>query len=268
MSLAQARKQEEEKEEKNRKLISGFITFGMLVALVAVMLFFGFTYLDPPPEEQGVMVSLGQPDGGTFDDENQSTPEQTASSTPQTEESFETQDIEPAPEETVTPPVQTQPKPITPTERPKPEPPKPQADPNLNFNQSNTTPKNQGEGDKPAPGGDPTGQQGGTPGGTGIGTSGNGGDYRMGLGRKPEGKINASCNFTSNEVVVVKIKVDQNGYVKEAECVLKYKDLYATTVGEPYCKCAKQAAKSAKFTAKSDAPTTQEGAVKFDFRVK
>ncbi len=267
MSLAQVRKQEEEKEEKERKLISGFITFGMLVALVAVMLIFGFTYLDPPPEEQGVMVSLGQPDGGTFDDENQSAPEQTASSTPQTEESLETQEHEDAPEETSTP-VPTQPKPTTPTERPKPEPPKPQANPDMGFTPSNNTPKNQGDGDKPAPGGDPTGQQGGTPGGNGIGTSGDGGDYRMGLGRKPEGKINASCNFTSNEVVVVKIKVDQNGYVKEAECVLKYKDLNATTVGEPYCKCAKQAAKSAKFTAKADAPATQEGAVKFDFRVK
>lgn len=267
MSLVAERKHEEEKEEKNRKLISGLITFGLLTALTALLILFGFTYLDPPPPEQGVMVSLGQPDGGTFDDENQSTPEQTASSTPQTEESFETQEHEPAPEETSAP-VPSQPKPTTPTERPKPEPPKPQADPNLNFNQSNTPPKNQGEGDKPAPGGDPTGQQGGTPGGNGIGTSGDGGDYRMGLGRKPEGKINASCNFTSNEVVVVKIKVDQNGYVKEAECVLKYKDLNATTVGEPYCKCAKQAAKSAKFTAKSDAPATQEGAVKFDFRVK
>ena len=66
MSLAQARKQEEEKEEKKRKLISGFITFGFLAALTALLIIFGFSYPDPLPPETGAVVSLGEPDGGTW----------------------------------------------------------------------------------------------------------------------------------------------------------------------------------------------------------
>jgi periplasmic protein TonB len=260
------RRQEEEKEEKQRKVISGLGTGLILLALFGLLMFFGFQYLDPPPPEIGAMVSLGEPDAGNSDDSPRENTEEQSTPTPAAEESNQTQDIEDAPEEAPSEPQKTKPVPVpvTPT-KPK-EDPKPKVDPSTLFNPSKKG-DGTGKGDKGKPGdeGDPNGQLGGTPGGMGLGDKGT--KFYMN-GRDIENDIVPSCKFTRNETVIVVIKVDKNGNVLEADCKLKYKSYNSTTTGEPYCSCAVKDAKRIKFKPKADAPETQEGAVQFDFKVQ
>ncbi|MDL5051942.1 hypothetical protein QQ054_38710 [Oscillatoria amoena NRMC-F 0135] len=264
MDAVAIRLEEESKEEQRRKLISALGTLFIITGMLALLWFFGFKYMDPPPPEEGAMVAMGEPDAGNSDDYAQQSPEETPSAPETSEQSTETQDYEEAPTEQETPPKK-QAEPTPDKTKPK-EDPKPKVNPNTLFESSKKGDgSGKGDGGKPGNQGKPDGT-GDDPLGTGIGTSGDG-TWMMGNGRKPETKIAASCKFPRRETVVVKIKVDNNGYVSSAECVLKYKTFTATTVESTYCNCAKNAAKAVKFTAKSDAPI-QEGAIKFDFKVQ
>lgn len=266
MQTATLRLDEEKKEEKRRKLISAFGTLFTLMSIVALLIYFGLPFMDPPPPEEGMMVSLGQPDAGNSDDSPPEATEEQSTPTPMAEESNETQDFEEAPEEAPSEPKKTTPVPVpvTPT-KPK-EDPKPKVDPSTLFNPSKKG-DGTGKGDKGKPGdeGDPNGQLGGTPGGMGLGDKGT--KFYMN-GRQIESDIVPSCKFTRNETVIVVIKVDKNGNVKDADCRLKYKSYNSTTISEPYCSCAVKDAKRIKFKPKPDAPETQEGAVQFDFKVQ
>jgi periplasmic protein TonB len=257
---------EEEKNEKQRKLIGALGTFLILLGLLALLVFFGFQYMDPPPPEQGVIVSMGEPDAGNSDDSPRETTEEQATPTPTEEESNETQDFEDAPEEAAKEPQKQTPVPVPPTPVKPKEDPKPKVDPSTLFHKG---PKGDGtgKGDKGKPGdeGDPNGQLGGTPGGMGNGPGGT--PFYMNS-RKIETDIVPSCKFTRNETVIVVIKVDKQGNVKDADCRLKYKIYNSTTISEPYCSCAVKDAKRIKFNPKPDAPDTQEGAVQFDFKVQ
>jgi cytoskeletal protein RodZ len=265
MSLSLIRTQEEKKEEKERKYISIAFTFFVAAGIAVILFVFGFKYPDPLPPEEGIMVAMGEPDAGRTDDPTQFSSEQTEASTPPTEESFETQEYEDAPQvNTTTKPTTTEK--TTPQNTKKVEETKKELNKDWSFQKDSKNSDN-GNNNKDGNEGEKDGNKEGDPLGKGLGTSGNG-DYRMGGGRKPDGKISASCKFSSSQKVVVRIKVDRNGYVKEADCVLKQDGLNATTLGEPYCSCAKQAAKTVKFTPKDDAPEKQTGAILFDFKVK
>lgn len=264
MSLASTRLQEEQKEEKRRKALSWVFTIFILAVTAVFLILFGFKYLDPPPPPTGVMVSMGQEEGGFTQETPQQTKAQEAASSPEAEDSPETQDYEEAPE-TNSNPTPSNPNPNPPNDSKKQDEPKKKTvnsdylfkkgDKNTNNGDDG---KNGNKGKEDGTGTDPLG-------GYGLGSNGTG--WYM-SGRKPETKISASCKFGRSETVVVEIKVNRNGEVIATDCKIKYKKFKATTVGEPYCKCAKQAAKSVRFTPKPDAPSVQVGAVKFDFQVK
>lgn len=265
MSLAVTRLQEEEKEEKRRKFLSAVLTSFILAILLLLLVLFGFKYLDPPPPPPGsVMVSMGQEEGGYTQETPQQTAAEEAASSPKSDESVETQDYEDAPDAKSNP-NPSNPNTTPPNDSKKQDKPNETVNSDLLFKQGEKNTDNGNDGKKGNKGKD-DGKGTDPLGGTGYGTSGDGNWYMS--GRKPETKISASCKFGRSETVVVQIKVDRNGKVIATDCKIKFKKFKATTVGEPYCKCAKQAAKSVRFTPKSDAPSVQVGAVKFDFKVK
>jgi hypothetical protein len=263
MSLATTRQYEEEKEEKRRKILSVALTSFILAVVLLLLVLFGFKYLDPPPPEEGVMVSMGQEEGGYTQETPQQTATEQSASSPQSEESVETQDYEDAPDAKSNP-TPTNPNTTPPNNSKKTDKTNKTVNSDLLFNKGDEN-TNNGDDNKDGNKGKEDGLGLDPNGGYGLGNDGTG--WFM-SGRKPETKISASCTFSRNETVVVKIKVDRNGKVISTDCVIKYKKFNATTSGEPYCKCAKQAASSVRFTPKADAPAVQEGAVKFDFKVK
>lgn len=268
MNAVAIRLEEESKEEKRRKLISALGTLLIIAGMLALLWFFGFKYMNPPPPEEGAMVAMGEPDAGNSDDYAQQSPEETPSTPETSEQSTETQDYEEAPTEQETPPKkQTEP---TPDKTKPKEDPKPKIDPSKLFESSKKGDgTGKGDGGKPGNQGKPDGT-GDDPLGTGIGDFG-GGSYAL-EGRELKSNIKPNCgNFQVPAKVVVRIKVDKNGDVISAECVLKHtysKGTYnGTTIDDKYCNCAKDAAKSVKWSAKSDAGT-QTGAILFNFKVK
>lgn len=266
MSLATTRLQEEEKEEKRRKFLSVVLTSFILAVLLLLLVLFGFKYLDPPPPEEGVMVSMGQEEGGYTQETPQQTAAEQAASSPKTDESVETQDYEEAPD------AKSNPSPSNPNTTP-PNDSKKTDKTNKTVNsdfifkkgEKNT---NNGDDDKPGNKGKLDGLGEDALGGYGLGSEGIG-SYLS--GRKPENTINASCKFGRSEVILVRIKVNKSGNVIAADCVMKYKfkgnTILATTRSNPYCDCAIKAAKNVKYNAKSDV-STQEGAIRFDYKVK
>ncbi len=264
MSLSHKRLQEEEKEEKQRKLISLLGTFFILAASSVLLMFFGFKYLDPPPPEEGVvMVSMGQDEGGNTQEMPQQTAEQEAASSPQTEESFETQDHEQT-QEAASSPTPNNPNPTPPNDSKKKATPKKKVNSDYLFEKGDKT-TNNGNDNKKGNKGKEDGKGIDPLGGYGLGKDGTGWFMK---GRKPETKISASCKFERDETVVVVLKVNRNGKVVSTECRMKYKKFNATTTKKKYCDCAKNAAKTVRFTPKPSAPSTQEGAVKFNFKVR
>jgi hypothetical protein len=264
MNLSHIRLQEEEKEEKQRRLISALGTLLILAIVAVLLIFFGFKYLDPPPPEEGVvMVSMGREEGGFTQETPQQTKAEEAASSPETEESFETQDYEDAPQETSNP-TPTNPNTTPPNDSKKKDKPTKKVNSDYLFESGD---KNTNNGDDNTDGNkgkedglgiDPNG-------GYGLGDDGSG--WFMN-GRKPETRISASCKFTRNATVVVVLKVNRSGNVVSTECRMKFQKFNATTIEKKYCDCAKNAAKTVRFTPKSDAPATQTGAVKFVFKVK
>lgn len=269
MDAVAIRLEEESKEEQRRKLISALGTLFIITGMLALLWFFGFKYMDPPPPEEGAMVAMGEPDAGNSDDYAQQSPEETPSTPETSEQSTETQDYEEAPTEQETPPKkQTE---TTPDKTKPKEDPKPKVDPSTLFNPSKKGDgTGKGDGGKSGNQGEPDGA-GDALAGDGMGTSGIG-TWMMGSNRKPQGKISASCKFDRNEKVVVKFSVDREGNVSNPKCVSTFKNsvgvINSTKIGEPYCSCAKQAALTIRFTPKADAPAVQEGAILFDFKVQ
>lgn len=266
MSLTATRLQTEEKDEKRRKLLSVLLTSFLVALLLVLLIFFGFKYLDPPPPEEGVEISMGQEFGGRIQETPQQTAAQKASSAPKTEESYQTQDFEDAPDANNTP-SQNNPTPTnTPTNTKDPEPNK-TVNSNWQFESGNDNTNN---GDDNADGnkGKDDGKGKDPLGGYGLGNKGTGSFLS---GRKPQNTISASCKFGRSEIIIVKIKVNSQGYVTYTDCVMKYNFkgtmLKATTIGNPYCSCAKEAAKKVRFSAKANEPS-QTGAIKFDYKVK
>lgn len=264
MSLSNVRLQEEEKDEKQRKLIGLLGTVCILAITLVLLIFFGFTYLDPPPPPpDSVMVSMGQEEGGNTQEVPQQTTAQKAASSPQTEENYETQDYEQTQEATSNP-TPNNPNTTPPNNNKTTDKTKKTVNSAWEYKkgEKNTNngddDKDGNKGKKNAKGTDPLGGYGSGSGGTGWFMN----------GRKPETKISASCKFTRNATVVVVLKVNRNGNVVSTECRMKYKKFNATTIEKKYCDCAKNAAKTVRFTPKSSAPSTQEGAVKFVFKVK
>lgn len=272
------------------------ITVVIHAVLILLLLFFGFTYLDPPPES-GIAVNFGTSSVGQGDiqptepvksapkNTSQPTPPQPQEKTPEVKEEVVTQDNSDAPvidkteEKKPTKEVEkVEKKPIkkTPVEEPIEET-KPVKKPDPKPDKSTTDalssilngPKKDGTatggegddnqaGDKGDPNGDPNAK---SYYGNGKGLDGDG-NYRLG-GRKALNKEKFVQDCNEAGIVVVQIEVDRNGKVTKATPGVKGTTNSATCLTEP----AKRAALATKFNSDSKAPARQTGTIVYQFKL-
>ncbi|MHB1278393.1 MAG: energy transducer TonB [Bacteroidia bacterium] len=197
----------ENEEKKNRRIgLAG--AFGSVGLILAILISFGLYYQVPPPEEIGVSLILGTPDGGMMlEFAELPTSEASSPSNPNPEESL-TQDLEDAPS------IQTDPSKPNPVTSNTEAEPNPTTRPARTFNNTN---RSGGVGDEGGPGneGDPDGGDKGSPTGTGTGDIGDGLK-----GRKATFKPMGTATCTLKGEIKVKITVDQRGKVIYAKYVL------------------------------------------------
>lgn len=280
----------ETKYEKKSAIITTVISVG----LILLLLLFGFTYLDPPPEN-GIAINFGTTEVGSGDvqptepiksspQKNTTPPSepQEETSTP-VEEEVATQDTEDAPviekekekeknksqeEEEVKEPVkEVEPqKEKEPEKEPDPQPEKstsdalnsilngPEKDGKANGGEGND---NQA-GDKGDPDGDPNAT---SYYGQGQGLDGDG-NYRLG-GRKALNKEKFVQDCNESGVVVVKIEVNQQGKVISASAGSRGTTNTARCLMEP----ARRAALATKFNSDANAPVKQTGYIEYEFKL-
>lgn len=285
----------ETKYEKKSATITAVIS-----GLILILLFlFGFTYLDPPPEN-GIAVNFGTSDVGSGDiqptepvqsapqqNTAQPTPPQPTETTPEVKDEVVTQDTEIAPViekeeekkvEKEQPKEQPKEKPVETTETPKEvketkevKKPDPKPDKNTSdaLNSLINGPKkdgkaNGGEGNDNQPGdkGDPNGDPNASSYyGQGKGLDGDG-NYRLG-GRKALNKEKFVQDCNESGIVVVKIEVNQRGQVINAVPGAKGTTNNASCLMEP----ARRAALATKFNSDADAPVKQTGYIEYEFKL-
>ncbi|HIB38480.1 energy transducer TonB [Mesonia sp.] len=285
----------ETKYEKKSATITAVIS-----GLILILLFlFGFTYLDPPPEN-GIAVNFGTSDVGSGDiqptepvqsapqqNTAQPTPPQPTETTPEVKDEVVTQDTETAPviekeeekkvekeqpkEQPKENPVETTetPKEVKETKEVKKPDPKPDKNTSDALNSLINGPKkdgqaNGGEGNDNQPGdkGDPNGDPNASSYyGQGKGLDGDG-NYRLG-GRKALNKEKFVQDCNESGVVVVKIEVNQRGQVINAVPGAKGTTNNASCLMEP----ARRAALATKFNSDADAPVKQTGYIEYEFKL-
>lgn len=259
---------------------SAVITTILSVLIVILLLLFGFTYLDPPPED-GIAVNFGTTDVGMGEvqptEEVKTAPKQeTAPETPSQQvdqmEAVTSQDTEEAPviekkeekkKTDAKQPVKEKPKEVI---KPDPKPDKSTSDA---LNSILNGPKNEGKtdggegndnqaGDKGDPNGDPNAK---SYYGQGQGLDGDG-NYRLG-GRKALNKEKFVQNCNESGVVVVKIEVNQQGKVISATPGAKGTTNTASCLTDP----AKRAALATRFNSDANAPVKQTGYIVYEFKL-
>lgn len=264
MSLPTA---EQQRERKSRiAAILGTLVFHIL--LVLALLFMAFRTPLPLPGEEGVEVNLGYSDDGMGDIQPEeaallqnTAPSQPAPSADEesvTENNTETPAIEKINKKT----SKETSKPVV-INKPQPEVPKqPTVNQNALYKGKSTQSKpggSQGITGKPGDQGNPNG----TPGSTnyeGSGGKGNGISYDLG-GRGARSLPKPTYNSPEQGIIVVSIKVDQNGNVTYASAGAK-----GTTITEISLRQqAELAAKKTKFAPDPNAPEEQRGTITYKF---
>lgn len=250
------------------------ITSAIFMLLLIAVLFFGLTYMDPPPEN-GIAINFGASDVG----QGEIQPTEPIKSAPSpsvsepvtsSEENTLTQDNDSP--VVVTPKNDTKPKTNTPKENPKPktETPKPSNSTTNALDALINGPKSDGQttgghGDDGLPGdkGDPNGSiYANSFYGSGSGNgSGNGTGWGL-AGRKlaANSKKVQDCNEEGR--VVVKVWVNRNGNVIKAE-----RTQGTTNTNPCLVNPAIETAKSFKWQADSKAPEIQIGFVVVNFKL-
>lgn len=258
------------------------ITVAIHVVLILLLIFFGLTYLDPPPEN-GIAINFGTSEVGSGNEQPKepvkSAPKQSTAqpvkSEPVIEKEVVTQDIEEAPV------IEKKKKEPTPVETKQPEPPKPdpkpvkkpEPKPDKSTNDALSSilngPERDGTatggegndnvaGDKGSPDGDPNAS---SYYGQGAGLDGDG-NYRLG-GRKALNKEKFVQDCNESGIVVVKIVVDQSGRVVSAQPGMKGTTNSAACLTAP----AKRAALATRFNSDSNAPSQQVGTIVYNFKL-
>ena len=255
------------------------ITVILHVILLLLLFYFGFTYLDPPPEN-GIAVNFGTTDFGQGNKQPtepiKTSPKQTSTeAVPQTKteikEEVVTQENEEAPiikkeeKKEVVKVTQTEVKKIE-TKKPDPKADKTTTDA---LSSLINGPKNDGKADGSEGNDDKTGDKGSPEGdpnassyyGTGKGLDGDG-NYLLG-GRKALNKPRNPQECNEQGVVVVSIEVDRNGKVISARPGVK------GTKNNTKCLLdkAKENALATKFNPDSNAPIKQIGKIIYDFKL-
>lgn len=259
------------------------ITVILHVLIILMLLFFGFTYLDPPPEN-GIAINFGTSDVGAGENQptkpiksapKQTSPKVETPSKPVIEEKVVTQEKEEAPviekkKEVKTPPVETKepekPKKQPPAKKPEPKPDKSTTDAMssiLNGPERNGI-ENGGEGDDNLAGdkGDPNGDpKASSYYGQGAGLDGDG-NYRLG-GRRALNKEKFVQDCNESGIVVVQIVVNRAGQVVKATPGVKGTTNNASCLTAP----AKRAALATRFNSDEKAPSTQVGTIIYNFKL-
>lgn len=259
--------------EKNAviKAVVGTVLSMALIVVLCVLL--GLSYQNPPPDEQGVEVNLGDSDFGLGEN-------------PDPQES-ETETVTPTAPSPVAENVSTQKtetsvamntkKEVAPQKvEPKVEPKKEEVKKEPEINKKALFPgkkKSQGGGSEGVTSGEGNqGKAGGNPnstrydgnpgnGGSGNGGSGNGTGYSL-KGRTASKLPTPNYNSSKEGKVVVKIWVDRNGNVVSAEPG----DWGSTTTDARLMEQAKRAALQSKFTPDPNATEQQVGTITYIFR--
>ncbi len=275
----------QEENKNHRRGIIASIIFHVLLALLLWL--FGLPYLDPPPPDSGILVNFGLTETGMGDTPSEvSNPVEEVTSSevtsPQPSVSEQVQEEVMTQEEEITAPIIN--KEEKKTETPKENKPvvketetvketkeetkeiKPAVDQRALFTgkkSNNNNPSNQGvsggSGDQGKPWGDTNSKNYGD--GKGLGDSGIG--YDLG-GRKHRELPKPNDNSQATGIVVVRIKVDQNGNVIEAS----YQPKGSTTTNQSLVQAAIAAAKKAKFDPDKTAPEVQFGSITYNFKVQ
>ena len=258
-------------EDKNKRtgLIGTIIFHGLLLIL---FIFCGLTYLEPPPEEEGITINFGTSDQGMGDVQPR---EETAAAQEEQPQEEEVREAIPTPtpsqatEEVVTQSIEEAPKvsnakkpePVKEKEEPKEEPPQPsEALRNaLNkFKNNPGKPANEGETGQP-------GDQGRTDGDVNSrnregGGSGAGFTFNL-AGRKITTPPKISDDSQDEGKVVVDIVVDKYGRVVRAVPGGRG----STTTSPILYRKAKEAAMQTTFSVQNDGPVEQKGQMTFIF---
>jgi outer membrane biosynthesis protein TonB len=257
------------------------ITVVLHVLLILILLFFGFKYLDPPPES-GIAINFGTSEVGSGANQPtepvQSAPQQTRPEVTPVEstvqEEIVTSEISDAPviekkkkEEPVVKkqePVKDKPK--EPAKKPDPKPDKSTTDA---LSSILNGPENDGSatggegndnqaGDKGDPNGDPNAS---AYYGNGSGLDGDG-NYRLG-GRRALNKEKFVQDCNESGIVVVQIEVNQNGQVTRAIPGVKGTTNNASCLTDP----ARRAALATRFNSDDNAPSKQVGTIIYNFKL-
>lgn len=255
------------------------ITVTIHVLLILVLLFFGLTYLDPPPES-GIAINFGTSEVGSGIEQPteavQSAPQQTSAEVTPVEtpiqEEVVTQEITEAPvikkeekeqpKEVVEAPIEKK----EPVKKPEPKPDKTTTDAISSIlngpERKGTASSGEGNdnlaGDKGSPEGDPNAS---AYYGNGMGLDGDG-NYRLG-GRKALNKEKFVQNCNESGIVVVQIEVNRSGVVTRATPGVKGTTNNSACLMEP----AKRAALATRFNSDPDAPAIQVGTIIYNFKL-
>ena len=255
------------------------ITVILHVIILLLLLLFGFTYLDPPPED-GIAVNFGttnygkgnvQPTEPIKTAPKQTTPEPVPKTKAEIKEEVVTQDSEDAPvikkEKKKKEEVKETPKEEPKKEVPKKVVPKPDKSTTDALSSLINGPKKDGkaqggegndnrDGDKGDPNGDPNAK---SYYGTGKGLDGDG-NYLLG-GRKPLNKPKDPPDCDEEGKVVVSIEVDRSGRVLKAVPGVR------GTTNNTKCLLdkAKANALATKFNSDTNAPAKQIGKIIYNF---
>lgn len=254
------------------------ITVILHVIILVLLFFFGFSYLDPPPED-GIAVNFGTTDYGQGNDQptepvktapKQTIPEPIPETKSEIKEEVVTQNNEDAP--VIKKETKKEITKVTPKETPKKEVPK-KVEPTPDKSTSDALsslingPKNNGSaegsegdddraGDKGDPNGDPNAR---SYYGNGVGLDGDG-NYRLG-GRSALNKAKETQKCNEAGKVVVSIEVDRSGRVVSATPGVRGTTNNSRCLLEP----AKRAALATRFNADSKAPAKQIGKIIYNF---
>ncbi|MEQ8623420.1 MAG: energy transducer TonB [Vicingaceae bacterium] len=256
---------EEEKKNKRTGLVVSIVFHSLLVLIFA---FFGLTYLDPPPKDEGITINFGTSDQGmnnnpnnTVNTEVENTPTETAVSEPipaeAVEEEIMTQDTEEAP--SIDKKDKKKEDVVEPVKKEEPKPDKNLSDA-LNKWKNKAPASGGGDGNTGSPGdqgsldGDPNSSN-YTGGGRGNGTS-----FNL-SGRSMVSSPKISDNSQEEGKVVVDIIVDKYGKVIRATPGARG----STTTNAILEKKAKEAALRTKFNANPNAAEEQKGQMTFIF---
>lgn len=256
------------------------ITVVIHILLILLLLFFGFTYLDPPPES-GIAINFGTSEVGSGIEQPvekiKSAPQKASSKVTPVETSIKeevvTQEVEEAPvveKKKEDPVVQKTQEPVKKVEEPAKKPdPKPDKSTTDALSSILNGPESEGKasggegndqlaGDKGSPDGDPNAK---SYYGSGMGLDGDG-NYRLG-GRKALNKEKFVQDCNESGVVVVQIEVDRSGRVVRATPGLKGTTNNAACLMDP----AKRAALATRFNSDSNAPAKQVGTIIYNFKL-